>query len=382
MVKNKKIRIVFCGGGTGGHIMPIVSIAREIKNLDTQSIIELHYIGPKDKQSFEIFWSENIKTHPIFSGKIRRYFSLLNIRDILFGIPFGFLQSFFILFFMNGRLVFSKGGSGSVAVSYAAKSLGIPVFLHESDAAPGLSNRKISRFAKKIFISFPITDFFDPQKTIFVGNPIRKTLLEGQKDKGIEMFNLKSSNPVLLIIGGSQGAQAINEFILLSLNNLLKNYEIIHVVGTANYGRVNIQSKFVTIPSLQTYYHPYGSLNENELKNAYAVADLVVSRSGASGIFEIAASGKPSILIPLPTAASDHQSKNAYQYAKTGAAIVIEQDNLTENLFLQKIRILIAKSQEINQKALQFAKLDAAENIAQAMLDYLSNEIKSITKTT
>jgi len=357
--------------------MPIVSIARELKRLNTENNLELHYIGPKDKVSFEILWSENIKTHPIFSGKIRRYFSFLNIIDILFGIPFGFLQSFFILLLMNAGLVFSKGGTGSVVVSYAAKYLDIPVFLHESDVAPGLSNRKVSKWAKKIFISFPMTDFFDAKKTMFVGNPIRKELLKGDNNKAVQMFNLTSGNPVILIIGGSQGAKALNEFILLSLNNLLKKYEIIHVVGPQNYGRISIQVKFVTDPSLEKYYHVYGSLNENQMKHAYKVSSLIVSRAGSSSIFEIAASRKPSILIPLPTAAFDHQSKNAYQYAKTGAAIVMEQDNLTENLFMQEIRILIAKSQEINQKASTFEKPDAAEKIAKEILNYLSGQIKS-----
>jgi len=369
MFPSLKIKIVFCGGGTSGHIMPLVSIARELKKLDTENILEIHYIGPKDKISFEIFKNENIKTHAIFSGKIRRYFSLLNIRDVLFNIPVGFLQSLFMLVFIDARLIFSKGGSGSVAVSYAAKILDIPVFLHESDSVPGLSNRKVSKWAKVIFISFPITDFFDPKKSIFVGNPIRKELLNGDKDKAIKLFNLNSNNPVILIIGGSQGAQTINEFILLNLNKILKNYELIHVTGFKNYDRVNIQAKFVADPSLRKYYHLYASLNEYQLKNAYEIASLIVSRAGSGSIFEIAATGKPSILIPLPTAASNHQLKNAYQYAKTQAAVVIEQDDLTENLFIQEIKNLIARSQEINQKALTFAKINAAKEIAKVLYE-------------
>lgn len=368
----KKTKIVFCGGGTGGHIMPIVSIIRELKKQDKKNKLEIHYIGPKDESTFKIFWHENIKTHAIVSGKIRRYFSLLNIIDILFSIPFGFLQSFFLLLFINAKLVFSKGGTGSLVVALAAKFLGIPIFLHESDAVPGLSNRKVSSFAKKVFISFPITDFFEPKKTIFVGNPIRKDLFKTEKERAERMFNLKSHNPVLLIIGGSQGARALNEFILMTLNKLLKSYEVIHVAGSKNYGRIRIQSKFVVDPSLEENYHLHGSLNEDEVRNAYKISDIIISRSGASSIFEIAATGKPSILIPLPTSAGNHQLKNANQYAKTGAAVTIEQNNLSEDIFIQEIRNLISRAKEVKESALNFAKLDAAEKIAKEILIYLT----------
>src|SRR3989344_272065 len=374
MLTPLKIKIVFCGGGTGGHIMPIVAIARELKRLDKNNRLEIHYIGPKDRGAFEIFHQDNIKTHVIVSGKIRRYFSLLNIIDIFFSIPFGLLQSFFILLFINAKLVFSKGGTGSLVVALAAKYLGIPVFLHESDSVPGRSNRKVSLWAKKIFISFPITDFFNPKKTIFVGNPIRKDLfqLTVEREDGVAMFNLTYENPVLLVIGGSQGAKDLNEFILLSLNKLLKSYEIIHIAGPKNYARISIQSKFLVDPSLRRHYHLYGSMDENVMKNAYKISDIIISRSGSSSIFEIAASGKPSILIPLPTSAGNHQSKNAYQYEKTGAAITIEQNNLSENLFIQEIRNLILRGKEIKASALKFAKLDAAEKIAKEIINYLT----------
>lgn len=372
MDKIKKTKIVLTGGGTGGHIMPLVAVARELKKLYPAEELELHYIGPKDKSAFDVLWAENIKTHSIPRGKIRRYFSFSNIIDVIYGIPAGYIKSFcLLLFVISSKLVFSKGGSGSTVVCYAAKHLGVPVFIHESDVVPGLSNKKTSKFAKKIFTSFPITEYFDTKKAITVGNPIRKEILDGDINKAIEMFGLASDNPVVLFVGGSQGAVALNEFIMLALNSILKNYEVIHVAGPKNYGKLQIQSKYVTEKNLLQYYHLYKFLNEAELKNAYKAASVIVSRAGSGSIFEIAATGKPSILIPLPTAAGDHQSKNAYQYARTGAAIVLEQENLTDNLFLGELRVLIAKSQDIQNAALLFAKPEAAQIIASQIAEYV-----------
>lgn len=375
------MKILFTGAGTGGHVFPLVAIAREIRRIYPKKPasqqggdLEFYYLGPKDDFGIILLQQEDLIIKTIVSGKLRRYFAWQNFTDVLLKIPFGFLQSLFLLLKIRPDLVFSKGGSGSIAVTYAARILRIPVFLHESDVVPGLSNQATAKWAKKIFISFEKTEYFDPNKTTLTGNPIRKEILDGDKKIAGEIFNLTFSKPIFLIIGGSQGAEAINDFILRIINDLLKNYEIIHVTGRENLKEESAEAQVVEEKDLDKYYHPVGFLDEEKIKHAYAAADLIISRSGAGSIFEIAAVGKPAILIPLPSAAGDHQSKNAYAYAETGAAEVIEQENLTPNFFMEKIQLLFLhpeKLEAMRQSALAFAKPLAARAIAREILEFL-----------
>jgi len=373
------MKILFTGGGTGGHVLPIVAIAREIRRIYSKKDLEFYYLGPKDDFSLILLSQEDFIIKTIVSGKLRRYASWQNFVDILFKIPFGVIQSFFLLLAIKPDLVFSKGGLGSIAVTYSARFLGIPVFLHESDVVPGLSNQTTAKWAKKIFISFPKTEYFDPDKTILTGNPIRKEILEGDKQKASEIFNLTLSKPVFLIMGGSQGAETINDFVLRILNNLLKDYEIIHITGNQNVKGISNEAQVVIDKDLDRYYHPVGFLNEEKIKHAYKAANLIISRSGSGSIFEIAAVGKPSILIPLPSAAGDHQSKNAYAYAQTGAAVVVEQGNLIPNFFMEKIQLLFLqgkpegnpKLEQMSNAALGFSRPLAAAAIAREILEFL-----------
>jgi len=368
------MKILFTGGGTGGHIMPLVAIVRELRRIYPKKDLQFYYMGPKDEFGLILLAQEDFIIKKIISGKIRRYFSFNNFVDILFKIPFGIIQSFFLLISIKPDLVFSKGGSGSIAVTYSARILRIPVFIHESDVVPGLSNQATSKWAKKIFISFEKTEYFDPNKTTLIGNPIRKEILEGDKQIAVEIFNLTLSKPIFLIIGGSQGAETINDFVLRILNDLLKDYEVIHVTGSSNLKQTSAEAQVVVDKNLERYYHPIGFLDEEKTKHAYKVADLIISRSGSGSIFEIAANGKPSILIPLPSAAGDHQSKNAYTYSETGASIVIEQQNLTPNFFMENIQLLFLhpeKLEEMKQSALIFAKPLAARAIAREILEFL-----------
>jgi len=368
------MKILFTGGGTGGHVFPLVAIAREIRRIYPKKDLQLYYLGPKDELNLIYLSQEDFIIKTIVSGKLRRYFSFQNFADVLFKIPLGIVQSFFILLSINPDLVFSKGGSGSIAVTFSAKLLRIPIFIHESDVVPGLSNQKTAKWAKRIYISFPKTEYFDPAKTTLVGNPIRKEVLEGDKETAGEIFNLTFSKPIFLVIGGSQGAEAINDFIMLALNSLLKNYEVIHVTGRENFKEETAEAQVIEEKDLERYYHPVGFLDEEKIKHAYKAADLIISRSGSGSIFEIAGNGKPSILIPLPSAAADHQSKNAYAYAETGAAEVLEQQNLKPNFFMEKIQLMLLhpeKLEEMKQSALAFAKPLAARAIAREILEFL-----------
>lgn len=367
------MKILFTGGGTGGHVFPLVAISREIRRIYPKNDLELYYVGPKDELGLIYLSQEDFIIKTIISGKVRRYFSLENIVDICFKIPFGVLQSIFLLSKIKPDLVFSKGGSGSISVTLSARILKIPVFIHESDVVPGLSNQQTSKWAEKIFTSFPKTEYFNPDKVIVVGNPVRSEVLNGDEKIAGELFDLTFTKPVFLIIGGSQGAEAMNDFILRILNTILKDYELIHVCGKDNLGQVQAEAQVVMDKSLEKYYHPVGFLDEEKIKHAYKVADIIISRSGSGSIFEIAAVGKPSILVPLPTAAANHQAENAYVYSETGAAIVLEQDNLTPNFFMEKIELLFLhpeRIEEMKNAALAFAKPLAARAVAREILEF------------
>jgi len=368
------MKILFTGGGSGGHVFPIIAVVREIRRVYPKKDLEFFYIGPKDEFGLILLSQEGIEIKKISAGKIRRYFSFQNFIDVLFKIPLGLLQSFYLLIKIKPQLIFSKGGYGSIPVTFCAKFLRVPIFLHESDIVPGLSNRVSSKWAKKIFTSFPRTEYFDLKRVIPVGNPIRKELLEGSKEKAKELFELTFGKPIILFLGGSQGAEKINDFVLRTLNELLKDFEIIHLCGSENFKGVEGESQVVIEEEFKKYYHPVPFLDEQKLKHVYKVADFVVSRAGSGGIFEISALGKPSILIPLPSAAADHQAKNAYAYAENGACLVVEEENLIPNFFLEKLHYFFSHPEELENmknQALRFSKPLAAKTIARHILEYL-----------
>lgn len=371
------MKILFTGGGSGGHILPIIAIAREVRRIAPDKNLKLFYYGPKDEFGAILLSQEGIKVKTIFSGKIRRYFTFAsffqNLADVFLFMPIGMIQAFFSIFFLAPDLIFSKGGYGSLPTVFTGWLLQVPIFLHESDINPGLANKFLARFAAKIFVSFPKekTGYFPPKKMLSAGNPIRKEILEGSKAKAGEMFKIGYEKPVILILGGSQGAQRINDKILEALPELLSNFEIIHQSGEKNFTQINAESKAIMPQNLASFYHLFPFLEEQEIKQAYAASDFIVSRAGSGSIFEIAAAGKPSILIPLPEAAQNHQVKNAYAYAGTGAAIVLEESNFTPRFFLEKLKTLFTRPEDLekmSKAAVAFAKPDAAKIIAESMV--------------
>jgi len=372
------MKVLFTGGGTAGHIFPIIAVAREMRRIYPEVNLQFFYLGPRDEFSQILFSQEEIKVKHVFSGKIRRYLDwkspFQNLFDVLFKIPVGILQAFFYIFFLAPDLIFSKGGFGSIPGVMAGWCLKVPVFLHESDVSPGLSNRFLSKFALEIFVSFPKTEYFPPRKIILVGNPIRREILEGSKEEAQKLFKLSYRKPVILILGGSQGAQRINDKILEILPELLRNFEIIHQSGEKNFEEVKAESRAILPKELASFYHLFPFLKEEELKQAYAACDLVVSRAGSGSIFEIAAVRKPSILIPLPEAAQNHQVKNAYTYAETKAVIVLEEANFTPHFFLEKLKYLFSRQEELEkmqEAAQEFSKPLAAKIIAGYLVEFL-----------
>lgn len=361
------MRIVFTGGGTGGHVYPIIAVARQLKQQDQS--LEMIFLGPVGRYRNDLE-KEGIKTKSILAGKLRRYFSLWTILDIC-KAPLSLIQSFWHLYIFMPDVIFSKGGYGSVPVVLVGWLYFIPILSHESDAVPGLANRFGAMFSKRVAISFKSTEkYFSEKKTALVGNPIRldlvQTCLSGDKEKARNLFNLTSQKPVILILGGSQGAEKINQLVLSALPNLLEKYEVIHQSGSKNY-RI-MEEKFGNI---SPNYRLFSFLDENQISNAYLISDLIISRAGAGSISEIAACSKPSILIPIPKSNANHQRKNAFAYAQAGATSVLEQDNLTPNMFFNEISEIMG-DQELAQKmrdnAKTFSQPEAAQKIVQELM--------------
>lgn len=365
------MKIVFTTGGSGGHIYPVIAIIREIRRMQPDS--QIWFIGTKVSYGLKELKDLNVNVLTIQAGKFRRYItpkSLIQNFVDLFRIPLGIIKSFFLLKKIKPDLVFGKGGYGSVPVILAANKLKIPIYIHESDTIPGKATKIGVKYASKIFTSFDKAQGIN--NSIIVGNPIRKELLKGDNKKAIEYFDLQNDKPIIFIVGGSQGAERINNLVLQVLTQLLEKYEIIHQCGKKSVNEVNGTAQvMVKDEKLFKYYHAYGYFNEEQLRLAMNVSHLIVSRAGGGFIFEIAALGKPSILIPLPESAQNHQAKNAYEYGKNGAAIVMEPKNPTPRLLLQNITKVFSdpiKLSEMKKAAIAFSKIDSAEKIAQEIL--------------
>lgn len=367
------MRILFTGGATGGHFFPIIAVAREIKRVAEEERIldlEFFYMGPDDF-SAELLRAEDIAVVQVMSGKLRSYASFKNITDMvkLFG---GVFQAIWNIFLITPDVVFSKGGFGALPAVIAAIILRIPLVIHESDAVPGKVNRFAAPFARRIGIAFTgAAQFFPQKKVALVGIPIRKRLLGGKIDLAREDLQIFSDKQVVAVIGASQGAQKLNDATLGILRELTETYEVLHQTGAKNLEEVKQEADVILEFGHKERYHAFGFLDEIGMRDFYMTADLLISRSGASSIFEIAAWAKPSILIPLRIAAQDHQRKNAYEYAASGATIVIEEENLTPHILMAEIKKVLDNPglmQRMRQAAQKFARIDAAELIAQEIL--------------
>lgn len=363
------MRIVLTGGGSGGHFYPLIAVAEELnKQAAANKLIdpELFFISesPYDQK---LLLDNNITFKQVSAGKLRRYFSLKNISDTLKTIK-GLFQGFVKMYDIYPDVVFSKGGYASFPSVFAAKILKIPVFIHESDSVPGRMNAWAGKFAVRIAVSFPgAAEFFPKGKVAFTGNPIRKEIKEPVTEGSKELLGFSPDIPIIFIIGGSQGSETINSFILRTLPSLVEKYQILHQTGPNNYNEVAKLSKLALEKSnYAERYKAYDYLDTASLRMAAGAASLIVSRAGST-IFEIAQWGKPSIIIPITDSNGDHQRMNAYHYAKSGACIVIEEINLSPQVFNFQIDKLFSDSNLLNNMsaaAKAFAKPEAAAVIA------------------
>lgn len=369
------MKIVFTGGGSGGHFYPIIAVAEAINEIVAQEKLlppQLYYIGPEPYDERALF-ENGIEFRRSPAGKVRRYHSWKNFFD---GIKtfFGAFRAIIQLYSIFPDVVFAKGGYASFPTVFAARILGIPVIVHESDATVGRANRFAAKFAKKIAVSYPRTvkEFPGKDNVALTGNPIRKSVATRQTSGASEYLNLEPDVPTILVLGGSQGAQIINETLLDALPALLERYQIIHQAGEANIAEVESLAEVALASNPNaSRYHPFGTLNTLAMRMAAGAASLVVSRAGSGAIFEIAAWGLPSIIIPIPVDISHDQSRNAFAYAQTGAAVVIEQNNLSPHLLTSEINRLMEDKEEqerMKRAAAAFAKPEAARTVAEGVL--------------
>ena len=298
-------KIVMTGGGTAGHVTPNIALFPALRAED----YEIHYIGSFDGIEKKLIEDFDVPYYGISTGKFRRYFDPKNFKP---------------------DVVFSKGGFVSVPVVRAAASLKIPCIIHESDMTPGLANKLCIPVSRKICCNFPETfDMLPPEKAVLTGSPIREELSTGNKEVGLAFCGFNHEKPVIMVMGGSQGAAAVNQAIRDALPKLLEKYQVVHLCG-----KDKMDNLLLTVPG----YKQFEYIKE-EMKDLLAMADLVISRSGANAISEILALRKPNILIPLPSGRGD-QLLNADSYEAQGFSIVINEDDLTTKVLLQKVEEL------------------------------------------
>ncbi len=369
------MKIVFTGGGTGGHFYPIIAVAQKVNQIiDEENIIgaKLYYVSdnPYDK---EMLFENGLLYEEVKAGKMRTYFSFKNFTD-LFKMFFGTVNAIYKIFTIYPDVVFGKGGYASFPAILAARILRIPIIIHESDSVPGRVNKWAGRFAKKVAVSFKeAAEYFPKDKVAWTGQPIIMEIEHiAPREEALKYFKLEADLPVVFILGGSQGAEIINNTILSALPRLVKNFQIIHQTGINNFKSVEGQVKVVLASSEdRARYLPIPYLNPLAMKMAAGAATIIVSRAG-SMIFEIASWGVPSIIVPITTTNGDHQRKNAFNYAHAGACDVIEEMNMTANILCSEIE-RITNDKAVWNKMVQgtkdFNKPDAAYKIARALID-------------
>jgi len=334
------MKFILSGGGTMGSVSPLIAIYEEIKKRDNAA--DFLWLATKHGSEDKLISGYGIAIKKIHSGKLRRYFSLQNFIDPIF-IIFGYIQSLLILRKYRPDFILTAGGFVAVPVVWAAKVLKIPVLVHQQDVIPGLANKLMAKSARLITVTFKksLNDF--PGKVpILTGNPVRPEILTGNSNDGYAYFNFQHFVPTVLIIGGGTGASGINKLVAESIKNLVEFCQVIHLTG----GRVKLNFE-------HPRYRQFDFMTD-QLKNAYAIADLIVSRAGLQTLSEIAAVGKPAIIIPLP---GSHQEANAMEFYRNNAVALLSEKEITAENFAAAIGQLIADPAEQANLKHNIAKL-------------------------
>ena len=360
-------RVLITGGGTAGHVFPALSV---VDALRASGDVEVLFVGGRGGIEGELVAKEGIPFRSISVGKWRRYPDVRNLLDP-FKVGAGTIESLGAIASFRPDVVFAKGGYVTVPVVLAAKSRRLPIVTHESDLVMGVSNRLSNRLAAKICTAFPTELYPSPvrAKLVYTGNPIRAEFARVKGRKFHAHFGLSPSLPTVLVMGGSQGAMGLNDLVIGIAEDVTRNAQLLHVAGENDLERMKrVKEKLPAAQAGRYVLYPFLS----EIAQAEATADLVLSRAGANALFELAYLAKPVVLVPLPSAANDHQRKNAAYFAEKGAAHVLEQEKTSSKELWKLLDRLLHENLEREKLAHAIEELavpDAAERVAKVVLE-------------
>ena len=351
-------RIVLTGGGTAGHVTPNIALLPKLKELG----YDIHYIGSHEGIEKKLITDFDIPYYGISTGKLRRYLDIKNFSDP-FRVVKGFSEAKKILKEIKPDIVFSKGGFVSVPVVRAAAALKIPCIIHESDMTPGLANKLCIPVAEKICCNFPETLLNLPEdKAVLTGSPIREELKQGSRLAGLEFCGFSANLPVIMVIGGSLGAANVNKAVRDALPMLLEDFQVVHICGQGK-----VDNLLLTTKGYKQFEYV-----KSELKDLFAMADVVISRAGANAICELLALKKPNLLIPLSAGSRGDQILNAKSFESQGFSIVLDEDDITEKLLTDKVHELYFTRHsyiENMEKSNQLGSIQTITNLIESVVE-------------
>lgn len=351
-----KKKIVFTGGGTAGHVTPNIALFPFLEKEGYES----YYIGSYNGIEKRLIEDFNVPYYGISTGKLRRYFDLKNLSDP-FRVIKGYTQALKILKELKPDIVFSKGGFVSVPVIRAASALKIPCIIHESDMTPGLANKLCIPVATKVCCNFPETTKYVPSgKAILTGSPIRSELTTGSKLAALELCGFTANKPVVMVIGGSQGAASVNIMVREALPKLLETFQVVHICG-----KDKVDNLMLTIPGYKQFEYL-----KTDLKDVFAMADVVVSRAGANAICELLALKKPNLLIPLQVGSRGDQILNAKSFEEQGFSMVVREDFTDCDILTEKIYELYENRQMYIDKMSESGQMNSIDTIVNLIKEY------------
>ncbi len=374
-MSKQNLRIAITGGGTGGHLSPAIAVIETLRKRGVADAPEILYLGSKQGTEARVIPLMGVRYKAVTTGKLRRYLSAENLLDVL-RVPVGVLQSLAHLLRFRPRALLATGGYVAVPPVLAAALLRIPILVHEQTMTLGLANRISARFASRIALSVPGSEKgLRGTNWVLTGNPVRAAVRSGHRDTAARRFRFDPTVPTVYITGGAQGSHAINQAILGALQPLLTLAQVIHQCGDSEGTRADYEElvrRVAELPQeLQSRYILLRYVG-GEIGDVYALSDLVVGRAGAGTINELTVLGKPSLLIPLPRAASDEQRLNARRLEAAGAAVVLEEQDLTPERLVQEVRGLLQAPERLAQMSEAGTTLgigDAEQRLADLVME-------------
>ena len=366
----ERLKIIISGGGTGGHIFPAIAIANAIKSVNPE--VEILFVGAENRMEMEKVPAAGFEIVGLPVSGFNRKSILKNI-IVVIRLFKSVLKASKIIKKFQPQAVIGVGGYASGPVMWWASKKGIPVFIQEQNSYAGVTNKILSKKAKAIFVAYEgMSRFFPADKIIISGNPVRKSLEDGKsiKKDGLQYFGLPANKPVILSLGGSLGARSVNMAIAASLAEIGKQ-DVSFIWQCGSFYQKEMESLLKASGVKNVYLHPFIS----SMDNAYAAADIIISRAGASSISELCIIGKPVILVPSPNVAEDHQTKNALALKNRNAAHIVTDADALKNLWPETLALLndTVRRKQLSENILKLALYNSAENIAHEIIRQLSH---------